>query len=90
MQDQEREYEKRLRTLRQEQERVKEMYEKRQGQSPEAKRVQELEEELQRTKNYYNKRIREIEDKYKFRVPDKEDKKIPKPPSAQGKQLKDQ
>lgn len=35
----------------------------------------ELEEELQRTKNYYNKRIREIEDKYKFRIPDKEDKK---------------
>jgi hypothetical protein len=40
--------------------------------------VLELEEELQRTKNYYNKRIREVEDKYKFRIPgaaDKEEKK---------------
>ena len=37
----------------------------------------ELEEELQNTKNYYNKRIREIEDKYKFgKVPPK-DKKPP-------------
>ena len=57
------------------------MYESRQGKTPEAKRVQELEEELQKTKNYYNKRIREIEDKYKFRIPEKESK-LQKPPKA--------
>lgn len=54
------------------------MYEARQGRTPEAKKVLELEEELQKTKNYYNKRIREIEDKYKFRIPEKEEKKPPR------------
>ena len=42
------------------------MYEDRQGNNGESKLVKQLEEELQKTKNYYNKRIREIEDKYKF------------------------
>lgn len=42
------------------------MYEDRQGTGGEAKLVKQLEEELQKTKSYYNKRIREIEDKYKF------------------------
>jgi hypothetical protein len=31
-----------------------------------AKRVRDLEDELQKTKTYYNKRIREIEEKYKY------------------------
>lgn len=42
------------------------MYEKKGSQTPEAKQVKKLEEELQTTKDYYNKRIREIEDKYKY------------------------
>lgn len=51
---------------------MKQLYEKRQGQTPEAKKVKELEDELQKTKDYYNKRIREIEDKYKFKINPKE------------------
>eukprot|EP00347_Sterkiella_histriomuscorum_P002106 403369452 len=90
LENKDREFEKKLRTLRQEQERMKQLYEKRQGQTPESKRILELEEEIQTTKNYYNKRIREIEDKYKFRIPDKEEKKTvqSKPPTLQ-KGLKD-
>lgn len=42
------------------------MYESKKGMGPDAQRIKELEEEVQNTKNYYNKRIREIEDKYKF------------------------
>jgi hypothetical protein len=45
--------------------------------SAEGKRIAELEKEVQTTKDYYNKRIRELEDKYKFRA----DKKVgAKPP----------
>ncbi|CDW77663.1 UNKNOWN [Stylonychia lemnae] len=86
LEDKDKEYEKKLRTLRQEQERMKQLYEKRSGQTPEAKRVLELEDEIQKTKAYYNKRIREIEDKYKFRIPDKEESKtkgLSKPPTTQ-------
>ena len=42
------------------------MYENKAGQTPEARKVKELEDEIQKTKTYYNKRIKEIEDKYKF------------------------
>lgn len=52
--------------MRQEQERIKERYESIQGQSAEAKQAKLLEEELVKTKAYYTKRIREIEDKYKY------------------------
>lgn len=62
----EKEFEKKLRTMRQELERVKANYESKAGKTPEAKQVKQLEEELQKTKDYYNKRIREIEDKYKY------------------------
>jgi hypothetical protein len=52
--------------MRQEQERIKARYESVQGQSAEAKQAKLLEDELQKTKAYYTKRIREIEDKYKY------------------------
>ena len=52
--------------MRQELERVKQNYESKSLKTPEAKQVKQLEEELQKTKDYYNKRIREIEDKYKY------------------------
>ena len=42
------------------------MYEERAANGGNSKYVKELESELEKTKNYYNKRIREIEDKYKF------------------------
>jgi hypothetical protein len=52
--------------MRQEQERIKDKYQNIQGQSAEAKQAKLLEEELVKTKAYYTKRIREIEDKYKY------------------------
>jgi chromosome segregation ATPase len=66
LENQEKEFEKKLRTMRQEQERIKARYESVQGQSAEAKQAKLLEEELQKTKAYYTKRIREIEDKHKY------------------------
>ena len=66
LESQEKEFEKKLRTMRQEQERIKERYASVQGKSEEAKQAQLLEEELQKTKTYYTKRIRELEDKYKY------------------------
>lgn len=65
--------------MRQEQERMKSMYDQRAGQSEDAKQVRVLEEELKKTKNYYNKRIREIEDKYKYGMG-----KAPKAPADSG------
>lgn len=52
--------------MRQEQERIKEGYEQRAGNSGDSKLVKQLEKDLQDTKNYYNKRIREIEEKAKY------------------------
>ena len=52
--------------MRQEKERIKHKYQAMGGKSAEAKQAQLLEEELQKTKAYYTKRIREIEDKYKY------------------------
>lgn len=63
---QDKEFERKLRAMRQEQERVKAGYEARAGNSGDSKMVKELETELEKTKAYYNKRIREIEDKYKY------------------------
>jgi len=60
------EFEKKLRAMRQEQERIKAQYEARAGNKGDSKMVKQLEEELANTKTYYNKRIREIEDKYKY------------------------
>lgn len=68
MEDKDKEFEKRLRTLRQELERMKQHYENKSKQTPEAKRVLELEKEIDKQKAYYMKRIREIEDKYKYRM----------------------
>ena len=45
---------------------MREQYEAKQGKGPDAKRVTELEGELEQTKLYYQKRIRELEDKYKY------------------------
>ena len=64
-----------MRTLRQESERIKEMYESKKVQSPDFLKVIELEKELETTKIYFNKRIREIEEKTKYRVPSDKDKK---------------
>ena len=66
LESKEKEYEKKLRTMRQEQERIKAIYEERAGNSGDSKLVKDLENELEKTKSYYNKRIREIEDKYKY------------------------
>lgn len=44
------------------------IYEQRSANPAEAKKVTELEQEVLRTKQYYQKRIRELEDKYKFKV----------------------
>ena len=66
--ERDKEFERRIRALRQEQERMRQVYEERAANPHEAKRINELESELQRTKAYYHKRIREIEDKYKFKV----------------------
>ena len=53
------------------------MYESKKGPSVESKRIIELEQEVESTKTYYNKRIREIEEKNKYRVPaEKELKKV--------------
>ena len=57
--------------MRQEMEQMRETYERRSKNPGEMKAVTELEEKLTSTKAYYQKRIRELEDKYKFRVPDK-------------------
>ena len=58
------------------------MYEKRSSNPNEARKVNELEEELQKVKLYYQQRIRELEDKYKFRV----DKEPPKKKALESKQ----
>jgi len=52
--------------MRQEQERMRQLYEERSGNSGDSKRIKELESELEKTKSYYNKRIREIEEKHKY------------------------
>ena len=68
--EKDKEYEKKLRTMRQEIERVKEQYENKKGfNNADSKRIAELEAEIDQTKQYYNKRIREIEEKNKYRNP---------------------
>ena len=54
---------------------MRQVYENRAANPHEAKKVNELEDELQKTKTYYHKRIRELEDKYKFNAGN--DKKKP-------------
>ena len=79
-------FERRLRSLRQEQERMRQIYENRAANPHEAKKVNELEDELQKTKTYYHKRIRELEDKYKFNAG--LDKKKETKPSGEEEQRK--
>lgn len=67
--EKDKDYEKKLRTLRQEVERVNDNGSKKGANTVEAKRIKELESEIETIKAYYNKRIREIEDKYKFNKP---------------------
>lgn len=65
--------------MRQEIERVKEQYENKKGfNHADTKRIAELEAEIDQTKQYYNKRIREIEEKNKYRnpTPSTTDKKL--------------
>lgn len=63
---------------------MRDQYEAKQGKGPDAKRVAELEGELEQTKLYYQKRIRELEEKYRYggaakeKKEDKKDKKIEK------------
>lgn len=45
---------------------MKQIYEERAGNSGDSRLIKDLEDELEKTKSYYNKRIREIEDKYKY------------------------
>jgi len=48
---------------------MRQVYEQRAANPHEAKKVNELEEELQKTKAYYHKRIRELEEKYRYMGP---------------------
>ena len=66
MDDRDKDFERRIRTLRQEQERMRQIYESRSANPTEAKKVNELEDELKKTKVYYQKRIKELEDRYRF------------------------
>ena len=68
--------------MRQELERMKNVYESRAAKSSEGKRIKELENENEKIKNYYTKRIREIEEKNKYGGK--------KPPSASTKTKKDE
>jgi chromosome segregation ATPase len=69
MDEKDKEYERKLRTLRQEAERLKEHYEAKKVATNEAKKIKELEQEIETLKTYYNKRIREVEDKAKVTKP---------------------
>jgi hypothetical protein len=51
--------------MRQEQERMRLLYEERTANPKEAKQVHELEQEISRLKSYYVKRVKEVEDKYR-------------------------
>lgn len=53
MDDRDKDFERRIRTLRQEQERMRQIYEQRSANPSEAKKVNELEDELKKTKAYY-------------------------------------
>ena len=79
-------FDKKLRTMRQEMERIKAQYDQRAGQSAESKLVKQLEKDLEDTKNYYNKRIREIEDKYKYgkqsKVSGRDKETVSEPPKS--------
>lgn len=66
LEDRDKDFERRIRSLRQEQERMRQIYESRAANPHEAKKVNELEDELQKTKTYYHKRIKELEDKYRY------------------------
>ena len=77
MDEKDKEYERKLRTLRQEAERVKEQYESKKVATNEAKKIKELEQEIDTLKTYYNKRIREIEEKAKYSAkPSTSDKNV--------------
>ena len=45
---------------------MRKIYEDRAANPHEAKKVNELEDELQKQKQYYIKRIKELEDKYRY------------------------
>ena len=61
LEGQDREFENKLRSLRQEMERQRAKYERRAENPAEAKRVNELEDELVKQKTYFTKRISELE-----------------------------
>jgi hypothetical protein len=82
MDEKDKEYERKLRTLRQEAERLKEHYEAKKVATNEAKKIKELEQEIETLKTYYNKRIREVEDKAKVTKPVTSDK-TSKPPKVE-------
>lgn len=82
MDEKDKEYERKLRTLRQEAERVKEQYESKKVATNEAKKIKELESEIDTLKTYYNKRIREIEEKAKYTTKPGTSEKSSKPPKV--------
>ena len=82
MDEKDKEYERKLRTLRQEAERVKEQYESKKVATNEAKKIKELESEIDTLKTYYNKRIREIEEKAKYTTKPGASEKSSKPPKV--------
>ena len=66
LEDREKDFERRIRSLRQEQERMRQVYENRSANPTEARKVNELEEMMAKQKEYYLKRIREVEQKYRY------------------------
>ncbi len=77
LEDRDKDFERRIRSLRQEQERMRQVYEQRAANPHEAKKVNELEDELQKTKAYYHNRIRELEEKYRYMGPPIASQKTP-------------
>lgn len=67
-------FDKKLRTMRQEQERMKGNYERRIASTPTGKEVQKLNQEMETMKTYYEKRIRELDQKLPGKKPPKGEK----------------
>lgn len=96
MEEKDKEYERKLRTLRQEAERVKEHYDAKRVKTNEQTKIKELENEIETLKAYYNKRIAEIEERHKKlpggKVPASKPDKPPKQDTAadNAKELQEQ
>ena len=66
LESQDKDFEAKLRSPRQELERQRQKYERRAANPGEAKRVNELEDELIKQKSYFTNRIKELEERYRY------------------------